>query len=48
MSGEGVSNQCKHPPHRLYSWWAKDGRGERTILCVVCLECKKVLKGGAT
>lgn len=38
---------CKHPPHRLYSWWAFNHlTGKNDILCVGCCECGKVLKGG--
>jgi hypothetical protein len=33
---------CKHPPHRTYAWFAYDG-----TLCVVCLECHKILRGAA-
>lgn len=32
--------ECKHPPAKLYSWFAFDG-----VLCVAC-SCGKVLKGG--
>ena len=32
---------CKHPPTRLYSWFA--GK----ILCVCCCACGAVLAGGA-
>lgn len=33
--------KCKHPSHRLYSWFSKD-----RVLCVCCCECGEVLKGG--
>ena len=33
--------ECKHPPERLYSWYAYD---ETLVVC--CCECGKVLKGG--
>ena len=32
--------ECKHPPHRLYSWEAFDG-----TICVGCCECGSVLRG---
>lgn len=32
---------CKHPPGRLYAWFARDG-----VLCVGCCACGAVLKGG--
>lgn len=31
---------CKHPPHRLYAWYAFD-----STLCVACCDCGKPLKG---
>lgn len=36
---------CKHPPERLYAWYARDDRIGR-VLCVCCCECGKVLVGG--
>ena len=33
---------CKHPPTRLYSWFAYDG-----TLCVGCCDCGEVLAGAA-
>lgn len=39
--------RCKHPPYRLYSWWANDCRIKGGIvLCVACCDCGNVLKGG--
>ncbi len=40
--------KCKHPPNRLYAWWARDDRlpGNK-ILCVVCFECNEILRGDA-
>ena len=39
---------CKHPPTRLYSWWAcGDDGSERSVLCIACCACGKVLKGAA-
>lgn len=36
---------CKHPPDRLFSWFAKDARYEKPILCVCCCECGAILAG---
>ena len=33
--------ECKHPPKRLYAWYAYDN-----TLCIGCCECGKALKGG--
>ncbi len=39
---------CTHPPARLYSWWARDDRlPHGGLLCVVCLACRAILRGGA-
>lgn len=34
---------CKHPPERLYSWYANNENLE-TVLCVCCCDCGAVLK----
>lgn len=33
---------CKHPPTRLYTWFAYDG-----VLCIGCCDCGAVLAGAA-
>jgi len=33
-------NECKHPPERLFSWFAWDG-----TLCIGCCDCGEILKG---
>lgn len=39
---------CKHPPHRLYAWYAADAAIYKDDgLVVVCLECREILKGAA-
>lgn len=39
---------CKHPPTRLYSYWACGDDGTpRSVLVVSCLECRTVLTGRA-
>ena len=40
-TGRKLSTSCKHPPVRLYSWFANN------TLCVVCMDCQTVLTGGA-
>ncbi len=37
-----LGKPCKHPPERLFSWFAGD------VLCVGCCECGAVLAGGAS
>lgn len=43
---------CKHPPERLYCWFAHSldyARGQwvtSEILCVACCACGEVLSGG--
>jgi len=47
---------CKHPRHRLYTWWANDPlvkinnkhpwTKEGKCLCVACCDCGKILMGG--
>ena len=40
--------KCQHPPHRLYSWFASANNGEpRSVLCVACCDCGRVLRGAA-
>jgi hypothetical protein len=39
------SLSCKHPPERLYCWYAYDCYAPNGDLCVACLDCHKVLKG---
>jgi len=39
---ESHGTDCKHPPERLFSWYAFDG-----TLCVCCCVCGSALKGGA-
>lgn len=34
--------ECKHPPDRIYAWWATDG-----TLCAGCCDCGAVLSGAA-
>lgn len=41
-----MTTDCKHPPARLYAWFAQDPTGP--VLCVACCECGTVLKGGVT
>ena len=42
------SKKCKHPPNRLYSWFASDiTKPDGSSLVVVCCACGKILKGGA-
>lgn len=43
----GMSAECKHPPERLWAWYALDCRvpgGQ--VLCVACCDCGTVLQGG--
>lgn len=35
------TENCKHPPTRLFCWFVGD------ILCICCCECGAVLRGGA-
>lgn len=45
---KAMRQNCKHPPARLYSWWACGDDGpERSVLCIACCACGKVLKGAA-
>jgi hypothetical protein len=38
---------CKHPPTRLYSWYAYNGETNKNdILVVCCCDCGTVLTGG--
>jgi hypothetical protein len=30
-------SKCKHPPNRLFSWFATDATGK--YLCVACCDC---------
>jgi hypothetical protein len=39
------AKECDHPPERLYAWVVNDALGKD--LCVVCLDCHKVLNGQA-
>jgi len=39
--------KCKHPATRLYTWFAYNCiTNKNDWLCIVCLDCNKVLKGG--
>lgn len=48
--------RCKHPPDRLFAWYARDDRVVRKhpdrgaksgqVLCIACCECGEVLEGG--
>lgn len=45
---EALRQTCKHPPARLYSWWACDDAGnDRAMLVVACRDCKAILRGAA-
>lgn len=40
---------CKHPPARLYSWWATGDDGiPDSVLVIVCLDCHVTLQGAIT
>jgi len=43
--GGGRVTDCPHPPQRLFTWFALDLAGKRTILCVGCCACGAVLRG---
>ncbi|KKL92243.1 hypothetical protein LCGC14_1886610 [marine sediment metagenome] len=43
-----AEGQCKHPPTRLYSYWAADDDGvPDSVLVISCLDCHEILKGRA-
>ena len=43
-----MTEPCKHPPSRYYSWFAYNPVTDKSdILCVGCCECGAVLAGAA-
>jgi hypothetical protein len=38
-----LRGDCVHPSHRVYTWWAVDGR-----FCAACCDCGEVLQGGVS
>jgi len=41
-----LNKTCKHPPRRLYCWWAWNVvTGLKDWFCIACCDCGTILKG---